>query len=58
MILLTDAVLNKDGDSFVNRVTWTENKDGTVSQFWEVITQTKDGEKIAVAFNGLYTRKD
>lgn len=38
MILLTDAALNKDGDSFVNRVTWTDNKDGTVKQFWEIIT--------------------
>ncbi|GGI58164.1 hypothetical protein [Winogradskyella haliclonae] len=57
MILQTDEAINKDGNKFVNRVTWTDNDDGTVRQYWEVITQTKEGEKISVAFDGLYRRK-
>jgi len=57
MILQTDEALNKEGDYFINRVTWTDNKDGTVRQLWEVITKTKKGNKTSVAFNGLYKRQ-
>ncbi|RNC86738.1 MAG: hypothetical protein ED556_04780 [Winogradskyella sp.] len=56
MILKTDKAINKKGNSFVNRVTWTDNDDGTVRQLWEIITQTDDGEKISVAFDGLYKK--
>lgn len=52
MILQTDEVLNKEGKTFVNRITWTANDDGTVSQLWEMIT---DGD-ITVAFDGLYKK--
>ncbi|MBC2845573.1 hypothetical protein [Winogradskyella flava] len=38
-----------------HRVTWTPNKDGTVRQLWETIT---DGTDITIAFDGLYRRKD
>ncbi len=57
MILSTDEAVNKDGNKFVNRLTWIQNSDGTVRQLWEVITQTESGEKISIAFNGLYRRK-
>ncbi|TCK68697.1 hypothetical protein DFQ05_0207 [Winogradskyella wandonensis] len=58
MILQTDPDLNKEGQQFINRVTWTDNEDGTVRQLWEVITQTKEGEKVVTAFDGLYKRKE
>lgn len=57
MILSTDEAENKEGNKFINRVTWTQNNDGTVRQLSEVVTQTLSGEKISIAFNGLCRRK-
>jgi hypothetical protein len=54
MILETVEQINKDGLPFVHRITWTHNDDGSVRQYWEVIT---NGTDITVAFDGLY-RKD
>lgn len=54
MILQTDEEKNKDGNPFFHRVTWTLNKDGSVRQYWETITNGKD---VTVAFDGLYRKK-
>lgn len=53
MILQTDEAKNDKGEPFIHRVTWTENDDGSVRQLWETIT---NGEKITVAFDGLYKK--
>lgn len=53
MILRTDEEQNKDGQYFFHRVTWTLNKDGSVRQYWETIT---NGKEITVAFDGLYKK--
>lgn len=53
MILQTDEAKNDKGESFIHRVTWTENDDGSVRQLWETIT---NGKKITVAFDGLYKK--
>lgn len=55
MILQTDKETNKEGKEFYHRVTWTDNEDGTVRQLWETITE---GKEIAIAFDGLYKKKD
>lgn len=54
MIMRTDDETNKKGDTIYHRLTWTLNKDGSVHQFWETITNNKD---ITVAFDGLYRKK-
>jgi hypothetical protein len=54
MILKTDEEVNKNGEPFYHRVTWTLNPDGSVRQFWETVTNDKD---ITVAFDGLYVKK-
>lgn len=53
MILQSNELKNKKGEPYINRITWTLNKDGTVRQLWEVIT---NGREIAVAFDGLYKK--
>lgn len=53
MILETDEATNANGQKYVHRVTWTDNEDGTVRQYWETIT---DGDNITVAFDGLYKK--
>lgn len=55
MILKTDEQKNAEGQSFYHRVTWTLNKDGSVRQYWETIT---NGDQITVAFDGLYKKKN
>ncbi len=55
MILKTDEQTNSDGQPFYHRVTWTNNEDGTVRQYWETITNEKD---IVVAFDGLYKKTE
>ena len=57
MVLQTDQANNKEGNSFIHRVTWTNMKTGDVRQLWETITQTSEGEKITVAFDGLYKKR-
>jgi hypothetical protein len=54
MILQSDEAKNKDGQPFYHRITWTHNKDGSVRQYWETITNGKD---ITVAFDGLYKKE-
>ena len=53
MILKTSVEINADGKPFFHRVTWTANKDGTVRQLWETIT---NNDKITIAFDGLYKK--
>ena len=53
MILKSNEELDKDGQTYFNRITWTANADGTVRQLWEVIKNNND---IYVAFDGLYKR--
>jgi hypothetical protein len=54
MILQGEAT-NIRGVTTLNRITWSENEDGTVRQFWEV--SSDDGETWTVGFDGLYTKK-
>lgn len=53
MILKTDVAKNNDGQPFYHKITWTLNDDGSVSQYWETITNDKD---VTVAFDGLYRK--
>jgi len=53
MILRTDESINKNGQPFYHRVTWTHNEDGSVRQYWETITNSKN---ISVVFDGLYKK--
>ncbi|MDF0706498.1 MAG: hypothetical protein VX772_10495 [Bacteroidota bacterium] len=53
MILTSGTISNTDGTTYKNRITWTNNKDGTVRQLWEII----DGKNnITVAFDGIYKK--
>jgi hypothetical protein len=54
MILRSDEKQNADGAAMFNRITWTGNDDGSVRQYWEVITE---GKLVSVAFDGVYRSK-
>ena len=52
MILEYEESINEKGQSFYNRISWTLNKDDSVRQLWETITN-KD---ITAVFDGLYKK--
>ena len=54
MVLKSDLVTSKKGN-FYNRVTWTKNKDNSVTQLWESINQK--GEVLQEVFRGIYKKK-
>jgi hypothetical protein len=51
---LTGTSLNRQGKKVHNRITWYDNKDGTVRQHWET---SPAGKTWTTAFDGLYTKK-
>jgi len=55
MILSSEPIKNNDANSVFNKITWTNNKDGTVRQLWE--SKTGDGEW-SVLFDGTYKKVD
>lgn len=55
MVLSSPPMTDDDGNTLVNRITWTPNADGTVRQHWE-ITRDK-GASWETLFDGLYRRR-
>ena len=53
MIMQTAESINKDGNPYFHRITWTKNEDGTVRQLWETITNDSE---VSIAFDGLYNK--
>lgn len=54
MVLQSLLVKGQKGD-YYNRVTWTPNTDGSVTQLWEYIST--EGKVVAEAFKGIYKKK-
>ncbi len=55
MVLKSELQKGPNGE-FFNRITWTPNKDGSVTQLWEVLS--KDDKVIQEAFRGIYKKKE
>ncbi len=55
MILSSEPFEHTDGNTYVNRITWTQNGDGTVRQLWELL---EDNEVKNIVFDGLYKKVD
>ena len=53
MVLKSDLIKSKKGN-FYNRVTWSKNKDNSVTQVWEYLD--KNGKVISEAFRGIYKK--
>ncbi|CAM1360709.1 conserved hypothetical protein [Tenacibaculum sediminilitoris] len=54
MVLKSDLVVNDNGD-YYNRITWTKNKDSSVTQVWDYLD--KDNKKIKEVFRGIYKKR-
>lgn len=55
MILKSTLQKTPTGGAYFNRITWTLNEDGSVSQLWEILNA--NNEVTSVAFLGIYKRK-
>ncbi len=53
MILMSDELKNQQGQTYVNKVTWTHNTDGTVRQLWQTSTNKEEWKTV---FDGLYKK--
>lgn len=56
MILESEVLTGTKGEKIINRITWTDNSDGTVRQNWEV--SNDNGRSWMSIFDGLYQRKN
>lgn len=55
MILQSKEMMDAEGKKVINRITWTNNADGTVGQKWEA--SEDGGITYSEIFNGLYRKR-
>ena len=55
-MLLSGTTVDKEGKETLHRVTWYDNPDGTVRQWWE--TSSDGGDTWETAFDGHYRQKE
>ncbi len=56
MILSSEPFLHTNGNRYINRITWTDNKNGTVRQLWELLSD--DETVVSTLFDGIYRKLD
>lgn len=55
MVLTSQEIRDERGNRVVNRITWYNNPDGTVRQYWE--KSDDGGLAFSVQFDGLYRKR-
>lgn len=55
MVLKSELAKGKKVELYYNQITWSENKNGTVTQLWEVYDDS--GKLLNTVFKGIYYRK-
>ena len=55
MILKSEPVKDEKGD-YYNKITWTKNPDGSVTQLWEIYDL--QGKLLNESFRGIYRKKE
>jgi len=55
MSLKSELTIGSNNVKYYNRITWTRNKEGTVTQLWEILDPSD--AVLSVAFKGVYKRK-
>lgn len=56
MVLRSELTEGTKVDWYYNQISWTENRDGTVSQIWEVFD--KNHKLLTTVFSGIYVKKE
>ncbi len=55
MVLASEPFVLTDGNTYVNRITWTLMPDGRVRQLWELL---QDDQVVNTLFDGLYKKSE
>jgi hypothetical protein len=55
MIMVSNLIPGKKIDYYANKITWTDNSDGSVTQQWDIID--KEGNILKTLFVGIYKKK-
>ncbi|WKK67156.1 hypothetical protein [Lutimonas zeaxanthinifaciens] len=55
MVLKSELAKGKKVDLYYNQITWSENKNGTVTQLWEIYDS--NGKLLNTVFKGIYYLK-
>jgi len=53
-MVMTGVTLDKSNNEIINKITWTANTDGTVSQHWQ--SKQSDEKTWQTLFDGTYTK--
>lgn len=56
MVLRSNTMKNRKGETYINRIIWTPNPDGSVRQHWEI--SRNDGKTWETVFDGKYVKKE
>lgn len=54
-MILRSELLKSPKGTYYHQISWTKNKDGSVTQRWDILN--KDGDLINKAFEGIYRKK-
>lgn len=54
-MVLKSELLKGEKGNYYNQISWITNKNGTVTQLWEIFNEKK--EKISESFRGIYKKK-
>ncbi len=55
MVLQSESLPGQQTGWYRNRITWTPNEDGSVTQLWEILN--KEGKVVNEVFKGVYKKK-
>ncbi len=53
-MVLKSEPIKREKDTFYNRITWTKNSNGTVTQVWEYVLE--NGKTVNEVFRGIYKK--
>ena len=56
MVLKSELIPGQNIDFYANQITWTSNKDGTVTQLWQILD--KNDQILSTVFEGIYKKRE
>lgn len=56
MVLYSEEMKSREGDPYINRITWSPYPDGSVRQHWEI--SKDEGRSWSTLFDGIYRKKE
>jgi hypothetical protein len=55
-MVLKSELVNGPKGNYYNQITWSQNDDGSVTQQWDILTESN--QPLSKAFEGIYKKTD